>query len=60
MRWRIGGSLWLIICKIPAVQLIEKSDDGLSSLFLIMVNYIVGLRMICFLNTWVLIKIGWI
>jgi hypothetical protein len=31
MKWRIGESLWLIICKILAVQLIEKSyvlDDG--------------------------------
>jgi hypothetical protein len=30
----------------PSIQLIEKSDDGLLSLFLMMVNYIVRLRMI--------------
>jgi hypothetical protein len=30
-----------------AVQLIEKSDDGLLSLFLMVVNCIVELRMIC-------------
>jgi hypothetical protein len=29
MRWRIGGSLWLIIYIILAVQLIGKSDNGL-------------------------------
>jgi hypothetical protein len=38
MRWRIGGSLWLIICIILAVQLTEQSDDGLLSLFLMMVS----------------------
>jgi hypothetical protein len=47
MRWRIGESLWLIICIILAVQLIEKSDDGLLSLFLMMVNCIVRPPMIC-------------
>jgi hypothetical protein len=30
MSWRIGESLWLIICIILAIQLIEKSDDGLK------------------------------
>jgi hypothetical protein len=47
MRWKIGGSLWLIIDIILVVQLIEKSDDGLLSLFLMTLNYIVGLQMIC-------------
>jgi hypothetical protein len=28
MRWRIGENLWLNICIILAVQLIEKFDDG--------------------------------
>jgi hypothetical protein len=49
MRWRIGEIFWLIICKILAVRLIEKSDGELLSLFLIMVNCIVKPRMIiCF------------
>jgi hypothetical protein len=60
MKWRIGESLWLIICKSVAVQLIEKSHDGLLSLFLMMMNYIIGPRMICFLSAWVLIKLGWL
>jgi hypothetical protein len=46
MRWRIGESLWLIFCIILAVQLIEKSDDGLLSLFLMVVNCIIGPQMI--------------
>jgi hypothetical protein len=58
MKWRIGESLWIIIYKILAVQLIEKFDNGLLSLFLMMVNYIIGPQMICFLNDWVLIKLG--
>jgi hypothetical protein len=46
MRWKIGERLRLIICIILAVQLIEKSDDGLLSLFLMMMNCIVEPQMI--------------
>jgi hypothetical protein len=48
MRRRIGNSLWFIICIILVVQLIEKFDDGLLRLFLMMVSCIVRPQMICF------------
>jgi hypothetical protein len=38
----------LLLAVILAVQFLEKSDDGLLSLFLIMVNYIIGPQMTCF------------